>query len=210
MCPALHAIFCQDLRLLLRKGWEEVVGRNQMPGGDTGTENSTLGIWKEGLEHKPLLFFRLLLITMFKTWDLWKRHYSKGQFTLHYRESSVTVPSFPSSCNLSHLWDGCVKYGGELKMVYKSACCITNWSGCCSQGWEQNHESESKVLEQCLWIKSHNELLLMAFYSDALTHPPISSMQTIPHHAYAWNLQAYLSKLRWMSWWKGSLPVTLS
>lgn len=31
MCPASHAICCQDLSLLLRKGWEETVDGNQMP-----------------------------------------------------------------------------------------------------------------------------------------------------------------------------------
>ena len=34
-------VCCQDRRLLLKKGWEEAVGGNHMPGQETGTENST-------------------------------------------------------------------------------------------------------------------------------------------------------------------------
>lgn len=79
-------------------GGRRLLGEITCQAKKQGQRIQRLGVWKEGLEHKPLLFLRLLLIAMFEIRDLWRKHYSKWHFPLHYKESSITVPSLPLSC----------------------------------------------------------------------------------------------------------------
>ena len=80
------------------RGGRRLLGEITCQAKKQGQRIQRLGVWREGLEHKPLLFLRLLLIAMFEIWDLWWKRYSKWHFPLHYKESSVTVSSLPLSC----------------------------------------------------------------------------------------------------------------
>ena len=66
------------------RGGMKLLGEITCPTKTQAQRIPHLGVWKEGLEQKPLLFFTLLLIAIFETWDLWRKHYSKGQFTTLY------------------------------------------------------------------------------------------------------------------------------